>query len=207
MTRRELLAVPAAGALLGAGAQEEGDLGKLLAELESTRGRYWNVPREDGRYLNLMVASSGARRVLEVGTANGYSAIWIALGLGETGGALTTVEIDGRKVAEARGHLKRAGLDGRVTFVEGDAHREVRKLEGPWDFIFLDAEMGGEMDYFEALHPKLAKGGLLLRHNAIAFADAMKDYLAMIRKHPDYHTVILTLDRRDGFAVSYRKRG
>jgi predicted O-methyltransferase YrrM len=203
-----LAAVVAAAALAGAGPQEDRAkaLEKLLSELEATRGQYYNVPREDGRFLNLLVKAAGARRALEVGTANGYSAVWLALGLEETGGALTTIEIDPRKVREAKENLAKAGLAGRVTFLEGDAHKIVRTLEGPFDFIFIDADMGNDLDYFEALFPKLSPGGVLLRHNAIRYASTMKDYLERVKTHPELDTVILSLTMDDGFAVSYKKR-
>lgn len=210
LSRRAFMAVPASGVLAGlasAAPQAAPDeLEKLLKELEATRAQYYNVPREDGEFIRLLVKSSRSKRVLEIGTANGVSAIWTSLGLQETDGKMTTIEIDSRKVKEAKANLKRAGLDHRVTFVEGDAHKEVRKLEGPWDFVFIDAEMGGAMDYFKAVFPKVDKGGLILRHNAIAYKSAMTGYLETVRNHPELDTVTLSMNMKDGFAVSYRKR-
>ena len=179
---------------------------KLLKKLEASRGEYWNVPRKDGEFLHLLVKASGAKRVLEVGTANGYSAIWIGKALEETGGKLTTIEINPKKVKEAREHLALAGLSDRVTVVEGDAHKIARELKGPFDFIFLDADMGRDLDYFKTLFPKLSPGGLLLRHNAIRYASTMEDYLAAVKKHPKLDTVILSLTMEDGFAVSYKRK-
>ena len=210
LSRRTFMTVPASGVLAGlasAASQAAPDeLEKLLKKLEATRAQYYNVPREDGQFLNLLVKTSKSKRVLEIGTANGYSAIWFSLGLQETDGKMTTIEINSRKVKEAKANLKRAGLEHRVTFVEGDAHKEVRNLEGPWDFVFIDAEMGGAMDYFKAVFSKVAKGGLILRHNAIAYKSAMRDYLDAVRKHPELDTVILSMNMKDGFAVSYRKK-
>lgn len=206
---------PAAAGLLAACAlaaepatqnDKKAELEKLLADLEAKRAQYYNVPREDARFLNLLLKATRSKRVLEVGTANGYSAIWIALGLEETDGKLTTIEIDPRKVKEAKENLERAGVAHRVTCLEGDAHKLVRTLEGPFDFIFLDADMGRDLDYFEALFPKLSPGGVLLRHNAIRYASTMKDYLEAVKKHPELDTVILSLTMDDGFAVSYKKR-
>lgn len=179
---------------------------KLLAELEARRAQYYNVPREDGRFLNLLVKASGAKRALEVGTANGYSAIWIGLGLEATGGSLTTIEISPEKAKEARANLAAAGLSDRVRVVEGDGHKVVRELEGPFDFVFLDADMGNDLDYLQALLPKLSPGGLLLRHNAIRYASTMKDFLEAVRRHPELDTVTLSLTMDDGFSVSYRKK-
>jgi caffeoyl-CoA O-methyltransferase len=179
---------------------------KLLKELEGTAGRYWNVPREDAKFLGMLIGMTGAKRVLEVGTANGYSAIWMGLALEKTDGKLTSIEINPEKAKEARAHLQTMKLDGRVTVLEGDAHKIVRQLEGPWDLIFIDADMGRDLDYFEALFPKLAPGGVLARHNAIKYASTMKDYLDAVKAHPQLDTVILSCTMDDGFALSYKRK-
>lgn len=179
----------------------------LLAEMEAQRHRYGNVPRADGQFLNLLVKLTQAKRVLEVGTSNGYSAIWLCLGLEETDGKLTTIEILPERVRMAKENLKRAGLDHRVTFLEGDAHKIVPTLEAPFDFVFLDADKGREHDYFSYLYPKkFLPGGVIVVHNAIRFRKAMERYLDMISKHQEFDTVVLSLTMDDGFAVSYRRR-
>jgi len=199
-------AVANEGAPFNSPAEREAFLEKFLPELEAKRSIYHNVPRKDGEFLNLLVKLTSAKNVLEVGTSNGYSAIWIALGLEETGGKLTTIEIDPQRVKEAKENLGQVGLADRVTFLEGDAHQVCRTLEGPFDLIFLDADKGNEMDYFNTLFPKLQPGGVLLVHNAIRFKDAMREYLDTVSKHPQLDTVILSLTMEDGFAVSYKKR-
>jgi len=205
-----LAALPLAGAalLLAAPSQEERPKApdKLLGEMESRRGPNWNVAREEGRFLNLLVRMTGAKHALELGTSNGYSAIWLGLALAETGGRLTTVEISPERAREARDNLARAGLADRVTVLEGDAHKVARTLEGPFDFVFIDADMGNDLDYFNVLLPKLSPGGVMLRHNAVRYAGTMKDYLEAARKHPELDTLILSATMDDGFAVSYRKK-
>ena len=182
-------------------------LQRLLKEMEAKGYSYWSVPRQDGEFLHLLVKATRARNVLEVGTSHGYSAIWMGLGLEETGGRLTTVEMNAERFNLARKHLDEAGLSMRVTCLKGDAHAEVAKLRGPFDFVFLDADKEGEVDYFHKLYPrKLAPGGILAVHNAIRQADSMRDYLDMIRKHPNFDTVILSVTMDDGFCVSYRHR-
>jgi predicted O-methyltransferase YrrM len=181
-------------------------LDKLLPELEATAARYWNVPRDDGRFLGMLVRMNRSTRALEVGTANGYSGIWLGLALEETGGKLTTIEIDPAKAREAKANFAKVGLADRIAVLEGDAHKIVRTLDGPFDFIFLDADMGRDLDYLEALLHKLAPGGVLLRHNAIKYASTMKDYLEAVKKHPDLDTLVVSCTMEDGFAVS-RKKG
>ncbi len=182
-------------------------LQRLLNEMEAKGYRYWSVPRKDGEFLHLLVKATRARNVLELGTSHGYSAIWMGLGLEETGGRLTTVEMDAERYSMARRHVNEAGLSMRVTCLKGDAHAEMANLQGPFDFVFLDADKEGQVDYFQKLYPqKLAPGGILAVHNAIRQADSMRDYLDMIRKHPDFDTVILSVTMDDGFCMSYRHR-
>jgi caffeoyl-CoA O-methyltransferase len=180
---------------------------RLLEEMDAKGYQFWSVPRKDGELLHFLVKATRSRNVLEVGTSHGFSAIWIGLALEETGGRLTTIEIDLERYNLARKHVSEAGLSHRITCIKGEAHVEVAKLDGPFDFVFLDADKEGQMDYFKKLHPrKLALGGILAVHNAIRQAYAMKDYLEMIQRHPDFDTVILSATMDDGFCLSYRHR-
>jgi predicted O-methyltransferase YrrM len=180
---------------------------KILDGMESKIGLYWSTPRKDAEFLHLMVKATRAVHVLEVGTSQGYSAIWMGLALEETGGRLTTIEIDNGRYSLAQRNVKEAGLAGRVTLVRGDAHREITGLKGPFDFVFLDADKNGQMDYFKKLYPnKLAPGAIMAVHNAISEAGDMKDYTDMIRWHPDFDTVIVSTTMNDGICLSYRHR-
>lgn len=187
--------------------RDPAQLRRLLDEMDAKGYRYWSVPRKDGEFLHLLVKATRARNVLELGTSHGFSAIWMGLALEETGGRLTTIEIDRERYDAARGHVSEAGLSQRITLINGDAHAEVGKLGGPFDFVFMDADKEGQMDYFKKLYPKkFIPGGILAVHNAIRQASSMKDYLEMIRKHPDFDTVTLSLTMDDGICVSYRHR-
>ena len=180
---------------------------RLLDEMDVKGYQFWSVPRKDGEFLHLLVKATHARNVLELGTSHGFSAIWIGLGLEETGGRLSTIEIERGRFDLARRHINEAGLSHRVICLRGDAHVEVAKLDGPFDFVFMDADKEGQMDYFKKLYPKtLVPGGILLVHNAIQQANSMRDYLEMIRKHPDFDTVTLSVTMDDGFCLSYRHR-
>lgn len=180
---------------------------RLLRDMEAKGGQYWSVPRADGEFLYFLVKATRARSVLEVGTSHGYSAIWMGLALEETGGGLTTIEIDAMRYDLARRHVREANLTQRVTLLKGDAHAEVPTLGGPFDFVFLDADKEGQVGYFNALYPgKLAPGGILAVHNAIRQASAMRDYLDLVRTHPDFDTVTVSATLDDGFCLSYRRR-
>jgi caffeoyl-CoA O-methyltransferase len=118
-----------------------------------------NVLPEDGRLMRMLAESLEAKHVVELGTANGYSAMWFCLALRSTGGKLTTHEIDGDRIALAKDNFKRAGVEGLVTLVEGDAHETIKKLAGPIDVVLLDAEKEGFCDYLAKLLPLVRKGG------------------------------------------------
>jgi predicted O-methyltransferase YrrM len=187
--------------------RDPNQLKELIDKMDDSGYQFWSVPRKDGEFLHLLVKATCSRNILEIGTSHGFSAIWIGLGLEETGGKLITIEIDRKRFDLARRHINEAGLSHRITCIRGDAHVEVGKLEGPFDFVFMDADKEGQMDYFKKVYPnKLVPGGILLAHNAIQQANPMRDYLEMIRKHPDFDTVTLSLTMDDGFCVSYRHR-
>lgn len=195
---------PAFGAQAARSRQE---LQSLMQEMEEKGRQMLSVPRKDGEFLHLLTKLSRAKRVLEVGTSQGYSAIWIGLALEETGGTLTTIDIAPEKVRVAKANLAKAGLGQRVTCLEGDAHKLLPTLEGPFEFVFLDADKDGQPDYFNKLYPKkLVPGGVIAVHNAIRSANAMKEYFDIINQHPDFDSVILSLTMEDGFSVSYRHR-
>src|ERR1035437_10232419 len=107
-----------------------------ISEAVKAGALYANVPAIDGRMLRVLAESANAKHVLEIGPSTGISGLWILLALERTGGRLTTLELDPRRAALARGHFKRAGVDALVTLVEGDAHKSIGKLQGPFDVVF-----------------------------------------------------------------------
>lgn len=163
-----------------------------------------NVPVEDGRLLRVLVESINAKHVVEIGTSNGYSGIWLALALRTTGGRLTTYEIDSRRAALARDNFRRAGVEHLVTLVEGDAHVEVIKLRDPIDFLFLDADKSGYLDYLTKLLPLVRPGGLIVAHNMRSPAPDPR-YVKAITTNPDLESVFLNMHAA-GLAVTLKKR-
>lgn len=162
------------------------------------------VPHDDGRILRLLTESLGAKHVVEIGTSVGYSGTWFCLALLKTGGKLTTFEIDADRAARARANFKRAGVDGIVTLIEGDAHEEVRKLKEPIDILFLDADKQGYVDYLEKLLPLVRPGGLIIAHNMVkSMADPR--YVKAITTNPDLETLFLNMEK-SGIGVTLKKR-
>ncbi len=181
---------------------------KILSVLEdldrNQRPGNMNVPIEDGRLLRILAESVNAKHVVELGTSNGYSAIWLCLALRTTGGRLTTYEIDARRAALARANFKRAGVDHLVTLVEGDAHKEVTKLKGPIDLLFIDADKEGYLDYLNKLLPLVRPGGLIVAHNMRRPAPDPK-FVEAITTNPDLETVFLNMHAA-GVGVTLKKR-
>ena len=154
-----------------------------------------NVPPEDGRLLRLLTELVGAKQVVEIGTANGYSTMWFCLALRTTGGKLITHEIDSGRIAMAKANFKRAGVEDLLTLVEGDAHQTIKRLEGPIDVLLLDAEKEGFTDYLKQLLPLVRPGGLILAHDSSGQAHMMDAYFKAITSNPDLETVFVDASR------------
>ena len=144
-----------------------GDAAKILQQIKAADRDLLAVSEEDGRFLRAMVVSKGARRALEIGAADGYSAIWIGLGLRETGGRLTTIEYDQARARGAAKNIRRAGLADIVTVVSGDAFQQIPKLAGTVDFVFLDAWKRDYERLLDLVMPRLEPGGVFLGHNVV----------------------------------------
>jgi predicted O-methyltransferase YrrM len=196
-----LTAVP----VRGAQSQLAADLQRLLQQIKSADADQLAVSEEDGRFLRVMIATSGAKRVLEVGGAFGYSAVWMGLGLRLTGGRLTSIEYDAARARAAAENVRKAGLADIVTVVSGDAFKEIPKLEGPFDVVFLDAWKRDYKRFLDLLLPRLKPGGLFLAHNVVNKQTEMRDFLDAIKNDPRLLTTIVT-PSGEGMSVSYKVR-
>ncbi len=167
-----------------------------------------NTTAGDAMMLRILVESTGAKRGVEVGTNTGYGAINMGIGFERTGGTLTTIEINARTAAAARQHLEKTGLAKVVTVVQGDALKVLPTLEGPFDFVFLDALKPDYLKYLKALEPKLKPGATVVADNVIDYAKQMPDFLDYIQSSPLYDTVIIraSMQKNDGMSVSYKIR-
>lgn len=161
------------------------------------------ISEEDGRFLRTLVVAARARYGLEIGGASGYSAIWIGLGLRETGGRLTTIEYDPQRARQAARNIERAGLRDVVTVVAGDAFAEIPRLQGSFDFVFLDAWKKDYKRFFDLVLPRLDRGGLFTAHNVVNKRDEMRDFLEAIET-PALLTSIVS-PGSEGMSVSVRR--
>lgn len=197
-------------------AAEEKQAGNLpsATELEEFRQNFMknfkriaiNTAPEDAALLRILVECSRAQRGIEVGTATGYGAIHMGLGFERNGGHLTTIDISPKMVDIARDNIQKMRLQDSVTVVEGDALEVIPKLEGQFDFIFIDAVKKDYLKYFKAAEPKLKPGSVIVADNAIKSAHQMRDFLQTVEKDPNYRCVIVQASelKDDGMAVIYK---
>lgn len=173
-----------------AAAAQTPEVQKILSDIKAKDKGMLAVSEEDGRFLRLMVASSGAKKALEIGGASGYSAIWIGMGLRDTGGKLVTIEYDPLRAKELADNIKRAGLSDIVQVIAGDAFQQIPKVPGTFDFVFLDAWKKDYKRFFDMVYPRLDKGGLFLAHNVVNKRSEMGDFLDTIQKPTLWTTIV-----------------
>jgi predicted O-methyltransferase YrrM len=186
-------------------AQISPELAKLLQQIKQVDTGQLAVSEEDGRFLRVMAAACRSKHALEIGSASGYSAIWIGLGLRETGGRLVTIEYDPARAREAIDNVRRAGLSDIVQVVQGDAFKVIPRLPGTFDFVFLDAWKRDYKHFLDMVLPRLDAGGVFLAHNVVNKGKDMPDFLEAIERYPNLLTSIVT-PAGEGISISYNRR-
>jgi predicted O-methyltransferase YrrM len=181
------------------------EVAKILQQIKAADKDQLAVSEEDGRFLRVMVAASGAKRALEIGAADGYSAIWIGLGLRQTGGRLTTFEYDPARARGAAENIRRAGLADIVTVIPGDAFQQIPKIAGTLDFVFLDAWKRDYKRFLDLVIPRLDPRALFLAHNVVNKQTEMRDFLDAIHNDPRWLTSIVR-PGNEGMSVSVKIR-
>jgi predicted O-methyltransferase YrrM len=192
--------------------QELDERVRSFLESHQYQWRDMNVPRTDGRILYDIIVGNGYTRALEIGTSTGHSGTWIAWALSKMGGKLITIEIDERRYQEALDNFKEAGLSDYIDARLADAHELVPELEGPFDFVFIDADKGWYTNYAKAVIPKLKPGGCIAAHNVYASSlsrwgrrSGTGEYYEFMRGQEDFETSILP-ESHSGVSVSYKKK-
>ncbi len=174
----------------------------ILKRLEKTAREYTNIAPENGQFLAILIRSIRAQNVLEIGTSNGYSAIYLAAALKETGGKLITLEFDPARAAEAETHLQEVGLNDIVDVRIGNALDEIPMCDATFDLVFLDAEKNEYRRYLELALPNIRPGGLIVADDTVTMRHEMPDYVEFVFNTPQLHSVDIPLD--DGIILSYK---
>ncbi|MEI8389328.1 MAG: class I SAM-dependent methyltransferase [bacterium] len=185
-----------------------------LVELQKTRSEFWNISPEVANFLNLLIKSGNYKNILELGTSNGYSAIWLALALQETGGHLVSIEYSEERKELARKNLEECNLLDKVTLIQGKIIEILERLDLklfylhedndiPYiDFAFVDASKLEYAEYFNLIHPMLKKNGMIVADNVVSHESKLWNYIDMMTAHEDYQTV--KLDIGAGLLVSLK---
>jgi len=175
--------------------------------------RQWydmNIPWVDGQLLYDLIIKGNYKSALEIGTSTGHSGIWIAWALSKTGGKLITIEIDEARYKTAIENFKKAGLSEYIDARLADAHKLVKELKGPFDFVFSDADKEWYKNYFIDLDPKLKVGGCFTAHNisergrgGYGGYSGQANFLEYVRSLKNYETTVNSAG--GGVSISYKK--
>ncbi len=180
------------------------ELQQLLTKIRAADKGQLAISEEDGRFLRLMVVLNRTKKAIEIGGASGYSAIWLGLGLRETGGRLTTIEYDPVRAQELKANIAAARLGDVVTVVAGDAFKAVPAEPGTFDFVFIDAWKPDYQKYFDMTFPRVRRGGLILAHNVINKGADMQDFLKTVNTRADLLTAIVA-PGSEGVSISVKR--
>jgi predicted O-methyltransferase YrrM len=180
----------------------------VRAFLEKRQGtwRDLNVPASDGKILYDLIVKNGYKRALEIGTSTGLSTIYIAWALSKTDGRVITIEIDRDRYRRALANFKEAGVSDYIDARLAEAHVLVKELQGPFDFVFCDADKEWYKNYFIDIYPKLTAGGCYTAHNVYTRSWGMgggtSEFYNYIRNLPNMKT---TVDESGaGISISYK---
>jgi predicted O-methyltransferase YrrM len=188
-------------------------LESLLAELEQFGAandstisdrprRMLNITRDTGEFLAVLVRATAARRILEIGTSNGYSTLWLAAAACAVGATVTTVELSQLKIDMAAKNFARAGLAPYIVQVQDDAGRVLaRQTDAAFDLIFLDSERPEYPGWWPDIRRVLRPGGLLVVDNATSHPEQMEPFVALVRADAGFVTSLVPVGNGEFLAV------
>lgn len=177
---------------------------ETLEELEKTQKEFWNIPRKTGVLINMFIKMMNIQNALEIGTSNGYSGLWIAKALKQTGGKLTTIEYYDKRQSVAIANFEKCGVDNIVRPLQGSACDIIESLDEneKFDFVFIDANKREYVKYFELIKPHLTEKCLIVADNIISHAEKVQDFIAAVDADDEFQYEIYELP--GGILVAYR---
>lgn len=164
-----------------------------------TAQRTRNLDRDTGRFLAMTVLASTARRIVEIGSSNGVSTIWLASAAGRIGGTVTGTELLPKRAAEANRNLAEAGLGSVAEVLPGDARETLAAYAEPIDLLFIDAEKDDYPGHLLAMVDTVRPGGLILADNAVSHD--LSAYQTLLRDRDDLVSVTLPLERGIAYTI------
>ena len=168
---------------------------QLAERLEETQHDFWNISHQTAEFISMLIKISKVKNVLEIGTSNGYSTLWIADALKDsnTGGHLTTIEFYEKRQSIARENIENCNLSDYVTFKQGRALEIIPELDFVPDMVFIDANKAEYIQYFDLLKDKLPAGAIILADNVVSHAAKVTDFLETIKNDTRYQSQVLDL--------------
>ena len=200
-----VMMVAAAGAALAADKADPSSIAFRPAFIEKFSHIILDTAADDAMLLRICVDAAGSKRGIEVGTARAFGAMNMGIAFERNGGHLYTVDISPQMVDKARANLKAVALDKTVTVILGDALKVLPKMEGRYDFLFLDAVKRDYMTYYTSVADKLVEGALIAADNTIRSARAMPEFLkTMDGPEFDAVTIRASMKKGDGMTLAYK---
>ncbi|MBP3847798.1 class I SAM-dependent methyltransferase [bacterium] len=180
---------------------------QTLKELEKTQHDFWNISRVTAEFLYNFIVDGNIKNVIEIGTSNGYSGIWLGKALKKNGGQLTTIEFYEKRIVLAQNNFKKCGVSDVIEIKQGDASTVLEYLSDDFmvDLAFVDACKKQYIDFFHLIDPHLNVGGYLACDNVISHAQKVQPFLEEIDKYSNYENVVLPLPA--GLSLGKKIRG
>ena len=177
---------------------------ETLAELEKTQKEFWNIPRKTGVLINMFIKMMNIKSALEIGTSNGYSGLWIAKALKQTGGRLTTIEYYEKRQSVAIENFTKCGVNDIIRPLQGSACDILASLspDEKFDFVFIDANKREYVKYFELVKPHLTEKALIVADNITSHAEKVQDFIDAVDADDEFQYEIYELP--GGILVAYR---
>ncbi|MBI2522949.1 O-methyltransferase [Candidatus Woesearchaeota archaeon] len=175
-----------------------------LGEFGRKNTGYYNIPAATGKFFYNLVLISKAKNILEIGTSNGYSTIWLAEAAKQNKSKVTTIEISESKVNMAMENFKRANLSKIIKIIHGDALEEIPKLREEYDFMFIDAIKKDYITYLRLAEKNLKKNAAIVADNAIMFKDKMQNYLNYLQNNKKYSSVLVPIGTGVEFSIKIK---
>ena len=171
------------------------------ANTERSR-RMLNITRDTGEFLSVLVRATRARRILEIGTSNGYSTLWLAEAAKAIGGTVTTIEFSEYKVGLASANFARCGLVPYITLIHDDAGQRLQHFApSAFDFVFLDSERSQYPGWWRDLGRVLRAGGLLVVDNTTSHSAEMAPFVALVKADPTFGCSLVPVGNGEFLAV------
>lgn len=173
-----------------------------LHELEQTQDEFWNISPEVGKFLYIMAKTKRAKNILELGTSNGYSTLWLALAAKELKATITTIEYHQCRVDLARKNFEQCGLTDIIQSYQGKIIPFLETTKEQFDFVFIDACKYEYIEYFKLLKNLIPKDSIIISDNITSHKNSVEDYVQYSSNSKEFKTLFIPMDQ--GILINYK---